>query len=271
MNNSEPQKPSIIQFTADDWEHVCPIIRAIGPADLAGWQLIRGSEWEESAFKVYPERIINADIVLIQRDFSHYASAYQEVYDQARKLGKVIVYEIDDLLTELPEVHPDVHHYMHARPAMLRAMANADAVVCSTTEIQEYAHQFNSNVHVIPNYLNDLLWTVPSQQDISKRIGRRPLVIGYLGSHSHLPDLDMIAPVLESILERYSGEILLRLWGISPPQTLAGRPDVEWLDLGMVSYAEFASYFSRQECDIFIATLLDNLFNRSKSAIKFLE
>jgi glycosyltransferase involved in cell wall biosynthesis len=43
------------------------------------------------------------------------------------------------------------------------------------------------------------------------------------------------------------------------------------LDLGIVDYTQFATYFSRQECDIFIAPLQDNLFNRCKSWIKFLE
>jgi hypothetical protein len=31
---------------------------------------------------------------------------------------------------------------------------------------------------------------------------------------------------------------------------LAGRRNVESLDIGMVNYAEFATYFSRQECDL---------------------
>jgi hypothetical protein len=81
----------------------------------------------------------------------------------------------------------------------------------------------------------------------------------------------MILPVLENLLERYNKRIRLRLWGIAPPPSLRECPNVEWLDLGLVSYAQFAAYFSRQECDIWVAPLQDNLFNRCKSSLKFLE
>ena len=37
------------------------------------------------------------------------------------------------------------------------------------------------------------------------------------------------------------------------------------------SYKEFATYFQSQDVDIFIAPLEDNLFNRCKSSVKFLE
>jgi hypothetical protein len=46
---------------------------------------------------------------------------------------------------------------------------------------------------------------------------------------------------------------------------------VEWIRIDVEDYAEFAAYFVQQRCDVFIAPLLDNVFNRYKSPIKFLE
>ncbi len=190
---------------------------------------------------------------------------------EAKSCGKPVVYELDDLLIELPEVHPDYNRYKSVRAAVLAAMVEADAVTCSTPAIGDYVRAFNPNVRVLPNFLNDHLWTLRSPTAATDHPDHSQLILGYLGSHGHGPDFDLVSPVLERILDRYDDRILLRLWGIAPPSGLRGRKNVEWLDLGMVDYAAFASYFSRQECDIFIAPLLDNIFNRGKSPLKFLE
>src|SRR5207237_1141145 len=62
-----------------------------------------------------------------------------------------------------------------------------------------------------------------------------------------------------------------QFWGVRPPEALLARSGVSWTPLNLSSYHEFAKYFSGQVCDIFIAPLLDNIFNRCKSNIKFLE
>lgn len=247
------------------------MIRITGPAQLVGWPVIHGNEWENGNLHIWPERISASDAVIIQRDFPRHVDAYKEVIAEARAQDKVIVYEIDDLLSELPEVHPDFHQYKKVRASILTAIIEADAVTCSTPAIAEYVRDFNPHVWVLPNYLNDNLWHLRTITRPTGGPADKPLTIGYLGTHSHRPDLEMVIPTLVRILERYGDAIRLRLWGISPQSDLIGRNNVEWLSLGMVDYAQFASYFSKQECDIFIAPLLDNQFNRSKSSLKFLE
>jgi glycosyltransferase involved in cell wall biosynthesis len=49
------------------------------------------------------------------------------------------------------------------------------------------------------------------------------------------------------------------------------RPDVAWDHLQLYNYPEFATYLLSQECDLWIAPLADNHFNRCKSSVKFLE
>lgn len=262
---------TIVHFSADAWEHVCPVIRVVEPAQLVGWPVIHGNEWENGNLHIWPERISDSDIVIVQRDFPRHVDAYKEVIAEARAQDKIIVYEIDDLLTELPEVHPDFNQYKKVRASILAAIIEADAVTCSTPAIADYVRDFNPNVWVIPNYLNDKLWDLRTITRPTEQPAKKPLTIGYLGTHSHKPDLEMVIPTLVRILERFGDDIKLRLWGISPQSDLIGRKNVEWLSLGMVDYAQFAAYFSKQECDIFIAPLLDNQFNRSKSSLKFLE
>lgn len=267
----------VIHFSADRWEHVCTALRVVAPARQAGWELWRGNGWADGALQLHLERLPEADFVLVQRDFPAYADAYGQVLGAARAQGKPVIYEIDDLLIELPEDHPDVRRYQPRRAPVLAAILQADAVTCTTPELCAVLRQYNPNVWVLPNYLDDRLWSLaeagapPDPEAPVVTPVMAPVVIGYLGAHSHQPDLALVAPLLERLLARYGDRLRLRLWGIEPPAGLKERPNVEWLDLRLVDYAAFAAYFSRQSCDLFIAPLRDNLFNRCKSALKFLE
>lgn len=262
----------VVLYTADQWGHVCPVVRVIGPYRMLGWEVIPGARWESGSISIFPERVIDADIVVIQRDFPRFAAAYREIVELARRKGKLIVYDLDDLLTELPKEHPDFRHYQRARVPILHAVLDADVVTCPTLVLKEYLAQFAANVVVLPNYLNDEVWekSLGAKRNICAEEGY-PVVIGYMGTHSHAPDLEMIVPALIKILRRYGDKIKLRFWGCPPPPRLRSWRNVEWIDLGIVNYTEFANYFSEQYCDIFVAPLVNSAFNNCKSALKFLE
>ncbi|MFC2055509.1 glycosyltransferase, partial [Chloroflexota bacterium] len=266
-NNTGEEPLTIVAYVSDHWEHVCPTIRISGPAEQAGIQLIRGNDWLNGSLRVYPERVSQADIVLIQRDFPSHVDEYNTVASEAQIKNKVLVYEMDDLLTELPEQHPDIYHYITARTAIMRAVVEADAVVGSTPAICNYLRRFNDYTHLFHNYLDDQLYQLnpPTGSQDS------PLVIGYMGGHSHAYDLKMIAPILENILGKYGDHILLRFWGVAPPPTIQHRDNVERISPDLLDYAKFASNFLFQAFDIFIAPLANNLFNQCKSHLKFLE
>gem|GEM_PF-678972 len=261
---------TIVHYAADAWEHVCPRVRVVAPLERAGLRHVRGNDWKAGQLGVFPERVADADLVIIQRDFPRYAAEYESVIARARALGKPVVYELDDLLTELPSQHPDAKFYGKARAAILQAAVEADAVTGSTLPLCDYLREFNPNAWLLPNYLDDQLWSLvaPESQEAPDD---RPVTIGYLGSHAHLPDLEMVVPALARVLERYGARVALKFWGITPPALLAEHPQVIWSIPGLVSYAEFAAFFAKQECDVFIAPLQDNLFNRCKSPLKFLE
>ncbi len=270
-------------YTADAWEHVCPVVRITAPAREAGIDIVHGNEWLASPgrtpdLRLYPARVADGDLVVIQRDFpcvvgDSEISPYEQVMGEARRLGKRVVYELDDLLPELPPEHPGSRRYLPGRLAILRAIVEADIVVGSTPYICEYLGQFNNRVLHLPNYLDDRFWKLRQAQPEETRQGggRGPLVIGYLGSASHLSDLAMVLPVLQRLLERYGNRLILRFWGLTPPHSLCRLPNVEWNPVGLVDYGDFARFFSSQDCDLAIAPLQDNVFNRGKSPIKFLE
>lgn len=255
-----------VAFTTSPWTHSLVEYRLRGPLESSGIRLIQGNEYEQAAV----ERVSQADLVVIQRDFPRYWDAYRQVIQAARAQDKPVLYDLDDLLLELPEEHPDrpIHYYTGALVPMLHAISEADGVTVSTHLLREYLTPLNANTWLLPNYLNDRLWAFTKTRSMDTE---RPVVIGYMGGDSHLPDLESIAPVFLRLLDRYSGAIQLRFWGAQPPQALRGHPRVEWNPVSLPDYRQYIDFFSHQRCDIFVAPLKPSLFNRCKSSVKFLE
>ncbi|MGB9873050.1 MAG: glycosyltransferase family protein [Anaerolineae bacterium] len=243
-------------------------IRFIAPCRQAGIHLVDGMQ---NGCAV-PDRVIEGDVVIIQRQFPQRFHEYQEIIKIARHEQKPVVFDLDDLLFFLPEDHPDrlSHSFSFALLPMLQALLEANVVTVSTSRLRDVLINYNENVVVLPNYFDDALWCSKhptprgtSQQDV--------LTIGYMGTNSHKPDLEYIAPVLLRLLDRYFPRLSLRFWGTPPPLALHSYPQVQWTPLGIRSYPEFMKWFQAQSADIFIAPLVDNLFNRCKSPLKFFE
>jgi glycosyltransferase involved in cell wall biosynthesis len=256
-------------FTPDPWDHVCPIIRFVGPIEHSNWHLLRGNDWKNGNLQVNFDVIADSDFIIIQRDFPRFVDICDAIVDKARTLNKLIIYDIDDLLTELPKTHPDYQYYKSAQAPILAFVVQADIVTCPTKQLHEYLLQFNDNVTILPNYLNDQLWKL--RQPSKNNNDEVPLVIGYMGSRSHINDLAMISPVLSKILDKFGEKVIFRSWGTPLPEDLNKHFNAEFIDIGLVSYREFADYFSQQTCNVFIAPLEQNNFNQCKSPLKFLE
>jgi glycosyltransferase involved in cell wall biosynthesis len=267
MTNSINRVNSLVAYTTNTWVSPLATLRLVGPAYHAGLQLVKGNE----DGRIFPERVSSADVVVIQRDFPRHSEAYREITARARREAKPILYDLDDLLLELPEDHPDrfSHYYSEALLAMVAAISQADMVTASTPALCSYLRPFNANVLLLPNYLDDHLWKLQTPPAGSSANG--PVSIGYMGGDSHLPDLQMVTPALLNILDHFPGQVSLFFLGAKPPDELLRRPDVVWSPAETYVYADFAARFGEHGCDIYIAPLQDNRFNRCKSPIKYLE
>lgn len=257
---------TVLAYTcAPTWIQALPVVRIVGPLKHAGLKLVMGNEGETVSI----DGISTADVVVIQRDFARNETAMDAIFARARAENKPVLFDLDDLLFEMPAEHREVQsgYFADAFVPMLRAAIEADVVTAATLALCRYLQPFNSNTVLLPNYLDDHLWTI-------KRPGETraegPVLLGYMGTHTHVPDLESILPTLLRILERYRDRVRLKFWGGLCPAELARQPNVEWIPIDM-AYPEFAAYFSQQACDVFIAPLVDHLFNRCKSNIKFLE
>lgn len=256
----------VVAYSTYAWGHALTTLRIIRPLEQAGIHLIQGNQGDD----IHPELVSQADAVLIQREFPDYAKHYNEIIKLARSEAKPVIYEIDDLLLELPDEHPDqaIDYYTPALFQILRALLEADLVSTTTPELERYFQDFNQNTVVLPNYLDDKAW---KPRPPKSSLADAKVTIGYMGSSTHTPDIESIAPALVDLLGRYPDRLCFHTWGVEPPSTLREHPQVTWTPLLIKNYEEFAAYFSEQDCDIFIAPLVDSFFNQCKSAVKYYE
>ncbi len=256
---------SLVYYPAYEEAYGIEHLRITAPYHAAGIGLISGRVDGIGD----PERVLLGDAVIFQREFPQNTELYDKIVAIARQNYKPIIYELDDLLFDLPETH---HHrleeaYLNALLPMLSAIIEADLVTVPTEALKHALLDFNPNIQVLPNYLDDSIWQL--REPKVRKDG--PLTIGFMGSNSHTPDLDIIAPVIKSLLVKHENKLTFKVIGTPLPSSLEGTQGVEWQASPSNTYVDFAKFFQTQDFDIFIAPLAENLFNSCKSNLKFLE
>ena len=262
---SGPEIKKAIVFSIANPEHAIASLRLVGPLSEAGTEIV----WWMPGQRYNPDLLSGSDLVIIQRDFPRFIDQYRQVHLDAHRLRIPVIFEIDDLLWELPDEHPDraSHFYTDALMPMMCAAWSADGITVPSPGIKHYLSCLNPNIFVLPNYLNPKLWSL---RNPTSEVGKT-ISIGYMGGDSHLPDLEMIEEVLLDILDYHQGRVKFISWGVQPPPAMIEHQLVEWLSLTPGDYAEFAAYFNQQQFDIYVTPLKDSLFNRCKSSIKVIE
>jgi GT2 family glycosyltransferase/glycosyltransferase involved in cell wall biosynthesis len=267
IENNQSQNISTVTFFTNYGEDPCAHLRLRGPMQHLGLAVIDGKVGND----VQPEKASFGDVIVLQRDFPRDLPSYRRILDISQKEKKPVIYDIDDLLLVMPETHPErkSQHLIESLLPMLQALHEADLVTTTTEVLKNELLHFNKNVKVLPNFFNDSLWQLREPQIETGKT--KPLIIGYMGSESHLPDLELITPVLERLLNQYQNGLSLHFWGIKPPLKIANYPQIKWFPAVTYEYVDFSRYFQTQSADIFIAPLQNNRFNQAKSPLKFFE
>lgn len=212
-------------------------------------------------------RCQTADVVVVQRAFPR-ASTMPLLQTVLFEGDKPVFYETDDLLTNLPASHPEFDAYARNRHLTLACIASSDAVIVSTEVLRARHLPLNARVHVFANTLDRPLW----QHSLAPRrdaAAGQPLTIGFCGSHTHVPDLEAIAPALERIQADYGKRVRFSFFGCVP-ERLKQLSNLIYRE-GFVGYAEYPALLRSLDFDIGLAPLEHNEFNANKSHIKYLE
>lgn len=190
-----------------------------------------------------------------------------------------MVYEIDDLLINIPKWNYASPYYKENEEYVKQMLSMANAIVTSTEKLKETYLQFNPKIAVIPNHLPKFIWqeVFPAHEykDESKRVK-----ILYAGSQNHFPMPFMKEQGL------HGGDFGEKLMDFIRKTT----DKYEWIFMGAmpvelnklkqerkITFHKWENIFNYPrklkeiEPDICLASLQQNVFNQSKSNIKSLE
>jgi len=214
------------------------------------------------------------DALVVHRGVKKNFNVYRDLLAQARQRGIPVVYETDDLLTLVPPEHPDYATYQSRTVYSVKALLDADLVITSTPTLAENLTALNPTTRVIPNELPADLWPNSETPPVRASHPSAPVVVGYVGTRTHAPDLCSVEDPLLTLLERHRGKVRFLSVGVPLSRRLREHPLATSLVPGEQvarSYPDYVHFAHSLAIDVGIAPLLDSPFNRCKSDIKFQE
>jgi len=207
-------------------------------------------------------------IFVIQREFAGNFTRYQALRKYADKEGIPIVLDLDDNLLELYENHPDRENLVYAAHLLpiVQSIVEANAITVSTPELMEAIKKYNPNIYLLPNYLDDKVWSLKEP-----RVSKISTVeVLFMGSATHIIDIKQIVPALEEVADKYPEAHFLFV-GVDAPDKLVSRHRAKSIPSKTYEYVEFVKQINQIDADIAIAPLQTNEFNACKSPLKFFE
>lgn len=253
----------IAVFSNENPETACARLRLRSPlaAPGTGVELRWATRRDGYSARIDYEAIDWADLIVIQRFFPTAATA--PVLERIFAADIPTVYEIDDLLTEIPAYSPQHDQADLLRPHALALMERADAVTVTTAALADAYRPHARRVIVLPNLVDTGVWPAPLPR------GDGPVLIGYCGTDSHRAELESIEPALLRLARLFGDRVSLRFMGCVTP-ALAALPNSRAYPFTM-DYAAYARTLAELGLHIAVAPLSDDRFNRCKSSIKWLE
>lgn len=201
-----------------------------------------------------------ADIIVIQRYFPLQETL--PILERILDSGKPIVYEIDDLLLDVPLSHPLYQNFQRTIPYIRELLPKVNLITVATDALGERIRQFNPNVITIPNFLDESAIAPPNSSSTPLKA-----TVAYMGTSSHIHDLERIEEVLFKLHDKYKSAVQFVFWGCTGTRLEKLGRIIPFDDC----YTSFLGNLSKIHFDIGLAPLANTPFNRCKSNIKWLE
>jgi predicted SAM-dependent methyltransferase/glycosyltransferase involved in cell wall biosynthesis len=263
----------LYEYTADQIPHGCSEIRLLRPLSHPSVQsdVVLTSGLEIPSTPV--------DVVIVERlwNYSHCENRQGSILEEVNRRGIPVIFEIDDDLFSVDDEAgarpwPSVGQKMWMR----RILREADGVIVSTLNLAARFGSLNSNIVVLPNQLDELLFQT-SKSIAQESTDTDEIVCGYMGTHTHMDDLLSVLAPLRDILTRHKKKLTLEIVGVGDgaliQELFPGHSvRIHAVPDDMVKYPEFTSWMQKNlHWDFAIAPLVDTTFTQSKSDIKFLD
>ncbi len=257
-----PPPLRVAVLSNDEMDSNCAQLRLVLPLSRnPGIEVTWAIEFRGYNTLLIPGVVERADLVVVQRLFATPKNLH--LINAAVDLGKPLIYEADDLLLNIPPGNPHHVFAMSCRAAVLETISKAAAVTVSTEPLKAALSAFNPNVQVVPNLINEALWTQ------IRPVGAGRVVIGFTGTTTHQADLAVVEETLWKIAEKYGDLVQFNFMGCAT-ESIQNLPGLVFTPF-QTAYDAFARRLQTNPMDIALVPLEDTPFNRCKSNIKWLE
>lgn len=251
-------RPRILAHTADRMG--CGEYRVISPMralNAAG----RVQGWETGSYISVPELIrMSPDSIVVQRQVT---PEQLELFGRYVRNSKAFrVYEIDDLITNVPIKNPRKSHFVASKDLhkhFRKGISLCNRLVVSTEYLAQEYHGYTDEVVAVPNYLERAVW---GDFKPLRRQGAKARV-GWAGSVTHHGDLDIIIDVVKATLN----EVDWVFFGMCPDELKSLVAEFH----PPVKLDDYPAKLASLNLDLAIAPLEDVPFNHGKSHLRLLE
>lgn len=205
-----------------------------------------------------------ADVIVIQGVQTPAALALFYALKDAYPRTPILT-EMDDDVTWTPAEHPASQSYSPfsgLTHTAIQQIKQSDGLIVSTPWLAEVYGEHNDRIEVVPNAIDFNVW--------GKAKGRsRPGIrIGWAGGASHAEDLRLIEPAIRELTAKNRNVRFVFVHCC--PDFLRSIPGVEAVDK-WARIDHYPKFLAGLDFDIGLAPLVDNLFNRCKSNLRWLE
>lgn len=194
-------------------------------------------------------------------------------------MGRMVVYETDDLLSDIPSWNPAREHFP-AGDEMRRAhlIRNATACIVSTEELSVSLGRPDVT-HVCHNGIDPGFWPLAGPDQNTDQVR-----VLWAGSDTHECDLKLVVPVIKRLIQRYKDRVKFVFVGYVPDEFRWIYNDTARSKWGIrpeyakhmefhqgCSVYDWPRYLADRKCHMAIAPLVSHPFNEAKSELKVLE
>ncbi|NEM91718.1 glycosyltransferase [Galbitalea soli] len=210
--------------------------------------------------------------IVIQRDAMD-ATLVDEFIAVTAARGLPYFVEMDDDLISESSVRRLVKmgYEEAALAALTRLLRSASGLSVSTPELARRLSEFQSKIVIVPNELDDALWTDSRPVSAVEPPKTKAIHVLYMGSVTHTDDLKLLEPVFQRLKASDGRKIVLDLVGVTT-DTVEGMNRVA-IPAGSTQYPNFVDWLRANggRWTLGVAPLVEEEFNGAKSDLKFLE
>ncbi len=200
------------------------------------------------------------DIFIVQRGINQRMLTTMQ---RIKAIGKPVIYEVDDLLTQLPEFLQDHVTMREHQDLVVTMIRRADAISTTTPQLAEQLAPINPNVHLVPNYA--VLADIVATRHRADILPRATLVL----AASDTVQTDFLLPAIQAAHAQYGSSIELACIG-----AIAKSIDIPGMMIHkhpIVPQSRFVELIASLPNPVGLIPLDDSLFSSCKSAIKYLD